>query len=116
MRIIPCAATVFSIVMLAGCAKRTFEITPDQTDPKEFFGMTCSELVAERAKTSQALIFSGLAQDQISDDDKMRTLGIPTPMGSLFNEGRENQIARLKGKVRAINANMSALRCGPDYR
>jgi hypothetical protein len=81
-----------------------------------FVGKSCSQLVAERARLSQALIFAGLAQDQVSADDQMRTLGAPTPVGTLFDGDREPEVARLKGELHAVYAQMIVMRCGPDYR
>jgi hypothetical protein len=92
------------------------DIAPAPTDAGAFLGATCPELATKRAKRMQALVFSGMVQDHISDEDKTRTLGIPTPMGSLFDESRENQIARLKGELHAIDAGLASLNCEPDYR
>lgn len=101
---------------LGACAKQTREIQPAIVDPTLFYGLSCSELVAARAKRSTALIFTASAQDQLAADDKVRTLGIPTPMGTLFEEDREADVARLKGELRAATAQMKAMNCGPDYR
>jgi hypothetical protein len=105
-------------VALAGClAKRTIEIEPTASiDVHSFAGRTCSQLVADRAKRSQALVFAGLAQDQLSDDDQIRTLGVPTPMGTLFENSQETAIARLKAELRALNAELGAQNCGGDYK
>jgi hypothetical protein len=101
---------------LGACARRTSEIEAVAVDPAMFEGMTCSQLVAQRARRSQALIFAGMAQDQVSADDGMRTLGVPTPVGTLFDGDREPEVARLKGELHAVNAQLIAMRCGPDYR
>ncbi|PWB82587.1 MAG: hypothetical protein C3F11_11060 [Methylocystaceae bacterium] len=101
---------------LGACAERTRDIPAAVVDPSPFIGPTCSQLVAARAARSRALIFSGLAQDQTSEDDATRTIGVPTPMGTIFGRDREAEIARLKGELRALNAQMSEMNCGPDYR
>ncbi len=102
--------------LLGACAKQTRDIPPAIVEPSLFIGGTCSELVAERAKRSQALVFAGLAQDQTSQDDRTRTLGVPTPMGTIFEGDHEAEVARLKGELRALNAQLRAMNCGPDYR
>lgn len=104
------------VLVLGGCAKQTRDIEAAAVDPAIFVGATCSQLVAERAKRSQALIFAGLAQDQVSADDRVRTFGAPTPMGTLFEGDREDEVARLKGELHAANAQMIVMNCGPDYR
>ncbi|OAI29620.1 hypothetical protein A1351_10660 [Methylosinus sp. R-45379] len=101
---------------LSACAKTTWDIEPAPVDPALFVGTDCAHLVARRARISQALIFAGSAQDQLAADDRMRTLGVPTPMGTPFGDDREPQIARLKGELHAVNAQMDAQRCGPDFR
>lgn len=110
--------TVCSVLALlvAGCARPSQEIEPRFVDANLFAGANCSQLVAERARRSRALIFSALEQDQISQDDRIRTLGVPTPMGTLFEGGVEPEIARLKGELRAINAMHAMMNCGADYR
>jgi hypothetical protein len=101
---------------LVACARPAREIEPAPSDPSLFMGESCSQLVAERGRRSEALIFAGMAQDQLSDEDRIRTLGAPTPLGTPFEDDREPEVARLKGELRAINAQMIAMKCGPDYR
>jgi len=101
---------------LSACAKTAWDIEPAPVDPALFAGADCPQLVARRARISQALIFAGSAQDQIAADDRTRTLGAPTPMGTLFEGDREPEVARLKGELHAVNAQMDMLRCGPDFR
>ncbi len=101
---------------LSACAKTTRDIEPAPVDPALFAGADCAQLMARRARISQTLIFSGSAQDQIAADDRTRTLGVPTPMGTPFDSDREPEIARLKGELHAVNAQMDTQRCGPDFR
>jgi hypothetical protein len=102
--------------LLAGCARRAAEIEPLPAPPQAFAGANCMDLVALRAKRSQALIFLGMAQDQLSEDDSTRTLGVPTPHGVLFGTDREPDIAALKGELHALNRAMRDKGCIPDYR
>ncbi|PWB94369.1 hypothetical protein [Methylosinus sporium] len=110
------ALAVAAAFGLAACAKPTREIEPAPVDPGLFIGADCPQLVARRARIAQALIFAGSAQDQLAADDRTRTFGVPTPMGTPFDADREPQIARLKGELHAVNAQMDAQRCGPDFR
>ncbi|MBG0808636.1 hypothetical protein IY145_04530 [Methylosinus sp. H3A] len=107
---------VVAALGLSACAKTAGDIEPAPVDPALFVGADCAQLVARRARISQALIFAGSAQDQIAADDRTRTLGVPTPMGTLFDGDREPDVARLKGELHAVNAQMDAQRCGPDFR
>lgn len=101
---------------LSACARPAHEIEPAPIDPVMFMGKSCSELAHQRARRSRALIFAGMAQDQVSADDNMRTLGVPTPVGTIFDGDREPEVARLKGELHAVNAQMIEMNCGPDYR
>ena len=102
--------------LVVGCARPMRDIEPNFVDANRFAGASCSQLVAERARRARALIFSGLQQDQISQDDRTRTLGAPTPMGTLFEDDVEPEIARLKGELRAIDTMHAIMNCGSDYR
>jgi hypothetical protein len=110
------AVALAAALGLSACAKTTLEIEPAPVDPALFVGADCPHLVARRARISQALIFAGSAQDQLAADDRTRTLGVPTPMGTPFDDDREPQIARLKGELHAVNAQMDAQRCGRDFQ
>jgi hypothetical protein len=77
---------------------------------------SCDRLVRERALRSQRLIFLGLHQDQLASDDRTRTLGLPTPLGTPFEPDYEIEIARLKGEIGAITREMIAKRCSGDYQ
>jgi len=102
--------------LVVGCARPMRDIEPNFVDANRFAGASCSQLVAERARRARALIFSGLQQDQISQDDRARTFGAPTPMGTLFEDDVEPEIARLKGELRAIDTMHAIMICGSDYR
>lgn len=109
-------ATIFLLFIsaLSACAKHAEEIQPTSISPAEFSGMTCSQLVSQQARKTRALIFAELAQERVNADDRIRTFGVPTPMGSLFNEEKAELIARLKGQLGSIRALLSR-DCGPDY-
>ncbi len=93
----PVCFVLASLVM--GCARPMRDIEPNFVDANRFAGASCSQLVTERARRSRALIFSGLQQDQISQDDRMRTLGAPTPMGTLFEDDVRTRNRAPQGRV-----------------
>jgi hypothetical protein len=115
-RIGPRCLALAAALDLTACAQRTRDIAPAAVDPAMFAGATCSELVHERARRSQQLIFAGLAQEGVADDDRTRTMGAPTPTGTLFEGDRAEEIARLKGELYAASGQMKAMNCGPDYQ
>lgn len=102
-------------LVVSDCAKQTRYIQPAIVDPSIFAYATCSQLLTERAKRSQALIFSGIAQDETSSQDRLRILVVPTPMGTIFEGDNEVEISRLKGELRALDAQMLIMNCGAGY-
>jgi len=100
---------------LGACAKRTRDIEPALLLRDPFAGAACPALLATRARLSQALIFYGLEQDQISADDRTRTLGVPTPMGTGPEGDNETKIALLKGELVVLEDDV-ARTCGPNER
>jgi hypothetical protein len=102
-------------LIVAACAKQTRYIQPAVVDPSIFAYATCSQLLTERGKRSQALVFAGFAQDETSSQDRIRILGAPTPMGTIFEGDNEVEISRLKGELRALDAQMLIMNCGADY-
>jgi hypothetical protein len=100
--------------VLSACSKPSEEIELALIGGGEFAGVTCSQLVSEQAKKTGALIFAELAQERINADDRIRTFGVPTPMGFLFNEESMESISRLRGQLASIRARL-ARECGPDY-
>jgi hypothetical protein len=114
IRALNAAFVILLASAFSACSKRIEEIEPASISAGEFAGMTCSQLVSEQARKTRALIFAELAQERVIADDRIRTFGVPTPMGSLFNEDRTESIARLKGQLASIRMLLSR-ECGPDY-
>jgi hypothetical protein len=100
-------------LLLAGCAKSARDIEPDFGRALAYFDASCPGLAAERARLAERLIFSGLRQDQVSRDDRIRTFGVPTLFGTIFEGGDEPEIGRLKAELRVIDAEMIQLNCWP---
>jgi hypothetical protein len=109
------SALLALLLIVAACAKQTRDIRPAFVDPSNFADATCSQLLTERAKRSQALVFSGFAQDETSSQDRLRILGAPTPMGTIFEGDNEVEISRLKGELHALDAQMLIMNCGAGY-
>jgi len=103
-------------LLLSSCARTMREIPPAPgaiyPDPHA----SCARLVAERARRTTRLVIVGLHQDQLAADDRARVLGVPTPLGTPFEEDMTPEVARLKGEIGAITQEMIRKNCGRDYQ
>lgn len=105
------AKLLASFLLLAGCAPRASHIAPAIMDPYAYQAATCRELDEMRAKAQRDRVYADMAQDRQHDDDLTRTFGVPTPMASVFEEGRAPEAARIKADSLAINAQLARSGC-----
>ncbi len=108
-------ALVAFALTLSCCAKPVRDIQPAMVDPSAFAGDSCPQLAAKRARLSQALVFRGFAQDQVSADDRAGIFGAPMLMGTMFDGNNEAAVSELKGELRAVNSQILAMNCGLDH-
>jgi hypothetical protein len=111
MRLIPLLSLGAALSSLAACAPPVSQVGPIYAYPPREFGRTCEELATARARVTRRLIFANLYQDQLYKDDQTRTLGIPTPLGSPFEENRAAELGWLKGELVQINKRIRETRC-----
>jgi hypothetical protein len=110
------ALSILVAALLASCAAPMREIPPAPGAVYPDRNASCERLVRERALRSERLIFLGLRQDKLAEDDRTRALFIPTPIGSPFDPDYSIDIARLKGEIGAITREMIGKRCSGDYQ
>ncbi len=79
-----------------------------------YAGLGCAELGKARSRLGVKLLFAGLRQDQIAQDDKIRTLGVPSLFGTLFEGSDEEKVALIKGELRAVNEEIARAGCTPQ--
>lgn len=102
---------VSTMLCLAGCAPPVSEIGPIFVYPPPDFGRTCEELAITRSRLTQRLIFTNLYQDNLYRADQTTTLGIPTPLGSPFEDSHAFQLGVLKGELLQIDGRIHERRC-----
>lgn len=100
-----------AMLCLAGCSPPVSEIGPIFVYPPPDFGRTCEELAVTRSRLTQRLIFTNLYQDNLYRADQTTTLGIPTPLGSPFEDSHAFQLGVLKGELIQIDGRISESRC-----
>lgn len=89
----------FSLLSLASCAPPASQVAPIFVVPPPFFGRSCEQLAASRARLTNLVLLATLRQNTLSKADQTRTLGIPTPLGTPFEENREFELGVLKGQL-----------------
>ncbi len=99
---------------LAACAPPARDIVPAAVPTSAYAGQSCAELGKARARLGVKLLFSGLRQDQIAADDNVRTLGVPSMFGTIFEGSEEQKVAELKGELRAVNEEIARAGCLPQ--
>jgi hypothetical protein len=101
-------------LFLASCAPPAAQVPPIFIQPPLDYGRTCERLAAKRARLTERVIFASLRQDSLYRADRERTLGIPTPLGTPFEENRELELGLLKGELVQINERIRESRCNPS--
>lgn len=106
-KIVLCAA----MLLAAGCAKRPEEIaaTPVAVDP--YMQMQCSQLSSVKMQKEAQLAELEKAQKKAADHDKAAMSVIHIPVASMAGHDKEEDVARAKGEVQAINSAHQSKRC-----
>jgi hypothetical protein len=97
------AAGLILALLVSGCARTTSEIQPDPLSPAVYAMLDCAQLAKLRARLSVQLVYSGFRQDQIAHEDNVRTLGIPSMFGTIFEGSEAWTVAWVKGQLQAVN-------------
>jgi len=113
LRKIRVESTVLFALALAvsGCAKQPGQIaaTPVAADP--YLQLTCIELLADRAakRVSQANLEE--AQHKAAERDKGAMTVIHIPVAAMTGQDREDDVARGKGELAAIDTAIQSKGC-----
>jgi hypothetical protein len=100
-----------ALLCSASCAPPVSQVGPIFAYPPPDFGRSCEELAAARANLTRKLIFASLYQDAQYRADQATTLGIPTPLGSPFEENREFELGLLKGQLVQVDNKIQERHC-----
>lgn len=111
MRLSACVLLGFASVCVASCAPPTSEIGPIFVYPPPYFGGSCEQLAAARASLAEKAVFATLYQDSLYQADRTRTLGVPTPLGTPFEESKEVKLGLLKGELIQLEEKIREKHC-----
>jgi len=98
---------------LGACAAPARDIEAAAVDGLLYERTACADLSAKRAQLARDYVFASLKQNQVSFDDRVRTLGVPTLFGTVFDGSNAEEVGRLKGELYAIKKGMSGSGCLP---
>jgi hypothetical protein len=113
-------SVVAMAVILAGCASKSAEISPNFVSPVLYQNYTCQQLGAEAQTVSQQAAIATGQQDKIHDEDVAKTtVGVILfwPV-LLFNKGdgpAAANVANLKGQMQAIQQASVQKQCGFQF-
>jgi hypothetical protein len=102
-----CAVTLLA----AGCARQPDQIAASPVAVDRYLQMSCAELLASRAgkKAEQARLEQ--AQHEAAERDKAAMGVIHIPVASMAGQDREDEVARGKGELAAIDAAIRSNGC-----
>ena len=105
MRII--AVVILLVFTVAACAKRPEAVMASYTSPDMFAGMDCQALAMEQAKFEEDVQITSRLQRKARRRDKISySIGTLVAWPAYFfaiGNNRDEELARTKGKVKAID-------------
>jgi type IV pilus biogenesis protein CpaD/CtpE len=106
-RMVLCAMALLA----AGCARQPDQIAPSPVATDRYLPMSCADLLASRAgkKAEQARLEQ--AQHEAAERDKAAMGVIHIPVASMAGQDREDEVARGKGELAAIDAAIQSKGC-----
>jgi hypothetical protein len=113
-------AVLVTALLLGGCASKSADITPAYISPVTYQNFTCQQLQMEAEGVSQRAAVASGQQDKARKNDTIKTtVGVVLfwPV-LLFNEGdgaKANELANLKGQMRAIEQASVQKNCGFNF-
>lgn len=102
---------LFSVLVLASCAKRPDAIVPVDIPMAAYSGQNCSGLSRELLTERQKLAAVSKVQNQAATGDAIGVFLIGVPASSTFGGDKEGEVAVSKGKVVAIENAIKAKGC-----
>jgi len=99
-KIVLCAA----MLLAAGCAKRPEEIMATPVTADSYMQMQCPQLSALKAQKEATLAKLEKKQTNTAAYDRAWMVIVHVPVASMSGGDKEEDVARTKGEVQAINA------------
>jgi hypothetical protein len=114
-------AAIVVLLLVAGCATHSADVTAAYVSPMQYDAYTCPQLAEEAQRvSSHAAEASGAQDSQATKDAVATTVGVIVFWPSLFFIGGDKQnaaeLARLKGEMDAIEQTSIRKKCGLQFR
>jgi starvation-inducible outer membrane lipoprotein len=103
-----CAA---AMLLAAGCAKRPEEIIAAAVPAESYMQMQCAQLASLKVQKEAELGKLSEHQAKVAEHDKAAMYVLHVPMGTITQGDKEEQVARAKGEVQAINTAYQSKNC-----
>ncbi|KQT57594.1 MULTISPECIES: hypothetical protein [unclassified Aureimonas] len=114
------AFAAMTLLSLAGCAKRSENISAVYVSPMAYRGLSCEELAEEaQVISSRAIVATGAQDKQAGKDVAVTTVGVVLFWPALFfidgNDEKAAEVARLKGEMQAIEDTSRRNNCKIEF-
>ncbi|UVC09692.1 hypothetical protein IHQ71_03465 [Rhizobium sp. TH2] len=98
-------------LLAAGCARQPGQIAASPVATDRYLQMSCAELLAKRDSTKITQARLEDAQHNAAEHDKAAMSVIHVPVASMAGQDREDEVARGRGELVAIDATIKSKGC-----
>jgi starvation-inducible outer membrane lipoprotein len=98
-------------LLIAGCARQPEQIAASPIAGDRYLQMSCTELLANRSRKTIEQARLEQAQHQAAEHDKAAMSVIHVPVASMAGKDREDEVARGKGELQALDAAIQSKDC-----
>jgi hypothetical protein len=98
-------------LLAAGCARQPDQIAASPVATDRYLQMSCAELLAGRTSKQIAQARLEKAQHEAAEHDRAAMSVIHIPVASMAGQDREDEVARGKGQLQALDAAIASKGC-----
>lgn len=109
MKILICIT--LAAMALTACAKQPENIAAVEVGANEFRGLSCKQLSETRLVTAQNLENLSASQKSAASGDAVGVFLLGLPVSSMSGNDKETQIAVTKGRLQALDREMTRKNC-----
>ena len=102
---------LIATLLIAGCAKSPDAVAPVAAPADAYATLDCEQLKAERVSVSQEIVTLSAEQESAATNDTIGVILLGLPMASMAGNDKEVELASEKGKLQAIERQMTANAC-----
>lgn len=98
-------------LVLTACASAPEDIAPINVSINQYAGLSCSQLIGEKAQLDAGLVALSAQQRNAQTGDAMGVFLLGLPISSMTGSDKETEIAYTKGKQLAVGQQLQIKRC-----